>query len=178
MCCRGKRVSIHAPRAGRDPVDGLRPRIRLVSIHAPRAGRDHRSQDARDHAECFNPRAPCGARQCHFTVLPVVDGVSIHAPRAGRDRSSACLSKTSLRFNPRAPCGARPGLCPCGRHHRGFNPRAPCGARHAITLLLRRGKAFQSTRPVRGATASVSAVPHWMTVSIHAPRAGRDLLRV
>ena len=34
-------VSIHAPRAGRDPISSWRPDERVpVSIHAPRAGRD------------------------------------------------------------------------------------------------------------------------------------------
>ena len=35
---------------------------------------------------------------------------------------------------------------------------------------------FQSTRPVRGATAGVLQVPHIELISIHAPRAGRDLV--
>ena len=33
-------VSIHAPRAGRDPTLFSRPMTHRVSIHAPRAGRD------------------------------------------------------------------------------------------------------------------------------------------
>ncbi len=37
----GRRVSIHAPRVGRDPRWALHlPCIALVSIHAPRVGRD------------------------------------------------------------------------------------------------------------------------------------------
>ena len=34
---------------------------------------------------------------------------------------------------------------------------------------------FQSTRPVRGATSAPSRLPHQDHISIHAPRAGRDL---
>ena len=56
-----------------------------------------------------------------------------------------------------------------------FNPRAPCGARlplekHRLLFCL-----FQSTRPVRGATGSCGAYNHGNTISIHAPRAGRDI---
>ena len=37
--------------------------IEMVSIHAPRAGRDPGSTSAEQMRRCFNPRAPCGARQ-------------------------------------------------------------------------------------------------------------------
>ena len=37
---------------------------------------------------------------------------------------------------------------------------------------------FQSTRPVRGATRSISCIAQYGNVSIHAPRAGRDLIRL
>ena len=59
------------------------------------------------------------------------DYVSIHAPRAGRDFQKAIHLWTLFCFNPRAPCGAR--LSP------------------SITSL--ETCMFQSTRPVRGATA-------------------------
>ena len=58
-----RRVSIHAPRAGRDRGRDRRGRRNApVSIHAPRAGRD-----AERYWASLNP------------------DVSIHAPRAGRD---------------------------------------------------------------------------------------------
>ena len=101
-------VSIHAPRAGRDPekccnpehvpsfqstrpVRGATlilhadPRCIGVSIHAPRAGRDYGAISTAKPMQCFNPRAPCGARR-------IGDG----------------CSSTMWSFNPRAPCGARP----------------------------------------------------------------------
>ena len=101
------RISIHAPRAGRDtamsnivqgisqfqstrPVRGATQRGGLragggcISIHAPRAGRDGRAEGAEGRG-----------------------AISIHAPRAGRDdRFSASISNWRY-FNPRAPCGAR-----------------------------------------------------------------------
>ena len=78
-----------------------------VSIHAPRVGRDPRRATSMDHVRCFNPRAPCGARHAPIretvarmlfqstrpvwgaTLLDMHQGslcvVSIHAPRVGRD---------------------------------------------------------------------------------------------
>ena len=55
-----------------------------------------------------------------------------------------------------------------------FNPRAPRGAR--LTPFTR-GVAiriFQSTRPSRGATHMSSQTTHTVSISIHAPLAGRD----
>ena len=102
--------------------------------------------------------------------------VSIHAPRAGRDGLEKIDFNAVHGFNPRAPCGARPPVinnpgmvfafqstrpvrgatgraCIFSRLISGFNPRAPCGA-----------------RPQREA-AIIAA----RQVSIHAPRAGRDI---
>ena len=77
-----------------------------------------------------------------------------------------------------------------------FNPRAPCGARLRRNVPPVSDAAFQSTRPVRGATPSTTPplplLPFQSTrpvrgatitghepptpvgISIHAPRAGRD----
>ena len=126
-----------------------------VSIHAPRAGRD-------------------AGLTCGITgACPV----SIHAPRAGRDTAFDILINELGRFNPRAPCGARRALA---------DPHAVCvefqstrpvrGATIALGRLCHLEK-FQSTRPVRGATPFLLLQEYINTVSIHAPRAGRDLAR-
>ena len=79
-----------------------------------------------------------------------------------------------LCFNPRAPCGARrrgrvqSAACRC------FNPRAPCGARLDEMKAYQAAVEFQSTRPMRGATAKVIYAIIMCHVSIHAPHAGRD----
>ena len=124
--------------------------------------------------------------------------ISIHAPRAGRDNDWPCFARSKSYFNPRAPCGARLVLdLELFLILINFNPRAPCGAR----LALHDGKAypweisihapragrdkrlqeridevekFQSTRPVRGATAIDVRDLQDIRISIHAPRAGRD----
>ena len=64
----------------------------------------------------------------------IAEGISIHAPHAGRDSYCTQLSCIMMNFNPRAPCGARPLWIGSGT----------------------RSSLFQSTRPMRGATAKVN----------------------
>ena len=103
--------------------------LNKISIHAPRAGRDWPGPEDCSDRTYFNPRAPCGARRgsgsqgggsggfqstrpvrgattCHSEVILDID-ISIHAPRAGRDSGSAASVSSAGDFNPRAPCGAR-----------------------------------------------------------------------
>ena len=126
-----------------------------ISIHAPHAGRDPADGGVCLSARNFNPRAPCGARLVHGCFEPCFDefqstrpmrgatdgvggddhqiGISIHAPHAGRDPSGRWRWARPWNFNPRAPCGARP-------------------SRHRSPVMELQ---FQSTRPMRGATAKV-----------------------
>ena len=127
--------------------------------------------------ECFNPRAPCGARHSaclrrwaspEFQSTRPVRGatgagrvevveaeVSIHAPRAGRDARRRRGAEGVRRVSIHAP-----------RAGRDSTPRAT----RSWTSCE-----FQSTRPVRGATVRVQPSEVGREVSIHAPRAGRDL---
>ena len=150
---RRERVSIHAPRAGRDASAPCACRaLRCFNPRAPCGARLLYGSQSSD-LKSFNPRAPCGARQ-----FPLSEGsrggVSIHAPRAGRD------------FH----------LCDNTDFPISFNPRAPCGARHVGSSVGHQSFGFQSTRPVRGATTPGSIGAYSKAVSIHAPRAGRDTL--
>ena len=166
------RISIHAPRAGRD--EGERVCVQRRQHFNPRAPCGARPASARstlDLSSYFNPRAPCGARQ-HLPDGPVqLHGISIHAPRAGRDRRcGATMRLRSLYFNPRAPCGARPddflpeehaevfqstrpvrGATRYDLHRKGellhFNPRAPCGARRAPPGARSPGSHFNPRAP-------------------------------
>ena len=144
-------VSIHAPRAGRDFMSSRLRMSFAVSIHAPRAGRD-------DGCLCLcgqplvSIHAPRAGRDNRGMDFRAVLEVSIHAPRAGRDCVSVGISSES-------DC---------------FNPRAPCGARRVLRLSHSISRVFQSTRPVRGATPDFHSGRAPGSVSIHAPRAGRD----
>ena len=103
----------------------------------------------------FNPRAPRGARQNARDPVSLARGISIHAPREGRDRSSRQPTQRPQDFNPRAPRGAR---------------------RHSQTKNKTIHHLFQSTRPARGATKRDIKFVAGPTISIHAPREGRDSL--
>ena len=105
----GGKISIHAPRAGRDGervsvVNGTRYRFQStrpvrgatgqslevqavahISIHAPRAGRDPARFLRRMSLYIFQSTRPVrGATQAARNGEPAVR-ISIHAPRAGRD---------------------------------------------------------------------------------------------
>ena len=167
-----------------------------ISIHAPLAGRDtHRRSPAAGDGH-FNPRAPCGARQgaLHHSRAA---GISIHAPLAGRDvyirmretgrkafqstrplRGATGQDRTGvgggLYFNPRAPCGARPLSLRFALLHPEFQSTRPLrGATPAYTKR-ELAELFQSTRPLRGATVASIIFLTPLSISIHAPLAGRD----
>ena len=80
------------------------------------------------------------------SCIDVITWVSVHAPRA---KEEYLLSGS---FNPRAPRGARRAKRPVSVCFDCFNPRAPRGARPFLDVHH----------------------PNW-DVSIHAPRAGRDI---
>ena len=170
----------------------------LVSIHAPRAERDVIFHYNKLGYISFNPRAPGGARRewCDDTTEETL--VSIHAPRAERDVSVWMFQIMKLCFNPRAPGGARPTKyrpmivefavsihAPRAERDRhtliyidnitSFNPRAPGGARHLTNKNRMQDHLFQSTRPGRSATPDIQRNCKDKQVSIHAPRAERDI---
>jgi len=147
----------------------------LVSIHAPRAGRDPDGCGATLPCGGFQSTRPARGATCILSVPVNQIRVSIHAPRAGRDRSF-CTAPPSAgaRFNPRAPRGARRMPFNAADGCGGFNPRAPRGARPVQPYFRFYASGFQSTRPARGATLPYPPSRPSARVSIHAPRAGRD----
>ena len=100
--------------------------------------------------------------------------ISTHAPLAGRDPRPR-PRRGSTKISTHAPLA--------GRDRRGlhreednyyFNPRAPCGARLWPKIESATAKAFQPTRPLRGATRKKRTPRRWHVISTHAPLAGRD----
>ena len=192
-------ISIHAPLAGCD-IDDLIPyanNAKFQSTH-PSRGATRAIWIPHSWRKYFNPRAPCGARQRQHDallrqplisihapragrdILIEVDGktvvISIHAPHAGRDRKSyPCRMGGSTYFNPRAPCGARPTLLSNVTSFVTISIHAPHAGRDAetATVWVKYTK-FQSTRPMRGATAKRPIGSRIARISIHAPHAGRD----
>ena len=124
----------------------------------------------------FNPRAPYGARPARRRDVPLAGEISIHAPHTGRDRPETHAPTPMKQFQSTRPIrGATifsgslahfkdisihaphtgrdpaPGWRPPLRSY--FNPRAPYGARHVVAWRnTGEFAAFQSTRPIRGAT--------------------------
>ena len=125
----------------------------MISIHAPHAGRDPN----------------LSAVQIHSVAL-----FQSTRPMRGATISICTPASNNCDFNPRAPCGARLLLCGRSSFRSDFNPRAPCGARLITALIASTSSVFQSTRPMRGATAGRAGHPRPRRISIHAPHAGRD----
>ena len=81
-------------------------------------------------------------------------------------------------FNPRAPCGARPRGIEVPIVIERFQSTRPVRGATLLILFLALLPLFQSTRPVRGATISTISNALGVAISIHAPRAGRDVFPI
>ena len=203
----GGRVSIHAPRAGGDllgePVSAWGSGVR-VSIHAPRAGGDDAGREFFEPRR-VSIHAPRAGGDKNPPPLNTHQAVSIHAPRAGGDVSAMPVMPVAIAWFQSTPpvrgatCGAHVetthdrdpfqstppvrGATPAADTdtHRvpGFNPRPPCGGRLKRHVAAHANHEFQSTPPVRGATCRrYLCHAGGNQVSIHAPRAGGDCVRV
>ena len=100
--------------------------------------------------------------------------ISIHAPLAGCDLLSFYWF-IFLRISIHAPLAG----CDCAdvterSTHEYFNPRTPCGVRPVKVDEAVEEAKFQSTHPLRGATAVGRAAMEIGVISIHAPLAGCD----
>ena len=124
----------------------------------------------------FNPRPPCGGRPGCCPGLALPNQISIHAPHAGGDRNRRDKYKVTIHFNPRPPCGGRPVLLCTSllswcisihAPHAGGDPsshiqmlfesisiHAPRAGGDRLGMYTKTTPfLFQSTPPVRGATA-------------------------
>ena len=121
---------------------------------SPCTGSDPLSAAIQYKSMYFNPRSPCGERRDGRGHQRQRADISIHAPHAGSDRHGCRRCCDRSYFNPRSPCGERPSL-----------NRSP-------SSLV----SFQSTLPRRGATIPLPLDSTISKISIHAPRAGSDVL--
>ena len=106
----------------------------------------------------FNPRTPCGVRPDTFSNRVSHSPISIHAPLAGCDTSPVTRYLTISNFNPRTPCGVRQIILLFSSSTRYFNPRTPCGVRRSFLSISKVCEKFQSTHPLRGATAKMHKI--------------------
>ncbi len=151
--------------------------MRIRERFNPRApcGARRSTSERRTPHEYFNPRAPCGARLPTSSKRHKSPTFQPTRPLRGATLMRRMRRSRTRNFNPRAPCGARRSRLMTSLTTLDFNPRAPCGARPADQRETERGKIFQPTRPLRGATVShLAPVSLEREISTHAPLAGRD----
>ena len=131
-----QRISIHAPHAGCDiPIFRVAFLI-TISIHAPHAGCDGIFFSHGENNGNFNPRTPCGVRQC--ALFP--------------------KRLPTSNFNPRTPCGVRPVFINIQNKGIGISIHAPhAGCDRRTSQLCTHYGGFQSTHPMRGATQRSSS---------------------
>ena len=90
-----------------------------------------RSVQRQNNVRAFQSTHPLRGATFHFFATEYHPSISIHAPLAGCDRKTPARSLRWQNFNPRTPCGVRPPT-----------------VKDEIAALV-----FQSTHPLRGATA-------------------------
>ena len=88
------------------PYIGLINEVR-ISIHAPRMGRDKSFSTSCRGLPYFNPRAPYGARLLVATTAIHTKYFNPRAPYGARRLDEAVKAWGAYNFNPRAPYGAR-----------------------------------------------------------------------
>ena len=127
---------------------------RRISIHAPREGSDPLRLPLRPLLEYFNPRSPRGERRQQCLNMTVVDNISIHAPREGSDHTQVNWHMLPESISIHAPREGSdmPRLLPLPGSPI-FQSTLPArgATKVAITIIGIICK-FQSTLPARGAT--------------------------
>ena len=169
-----RRFQSTRPARGATVETHSRIQARPISIHAPREGRDSFLPRLPWYMDRFQSTRPARGATCLPTSAISGSEISIHAPREGRDYSMGTVLLTSA-ISIHAPREGRDeALGRIAVANADFNPRAPRGARHQNTVRPVFKVAFQSTRPARGATRHYGTAQEHGTISIHAPREGRD----
>ena len=183
--------------ARRDCVRSTLDRTR-ISIHAPRVGRDEFRGAARDFAGNFNPRAPCGARQHRthreihkkrFQSTRPVWGATFLASASRLTRLvfqstrpvwgatiTNWIFDTNARFQSTRPVWGATVLQHLQKVvHAYFNPRAPCGARRRHRDRKNGILRISIHAPRVGRDPLHFKIGVYNYISIHAPRVGRDM---
>ena len=170
------RVSIHAPRAGRDAdhLSQVQRHRTFQSTRPVRGATQRRTQNSRPNRfQSTRPVRGATGRRGSLMCLPVFQStrpvrgattarnelcgfriVSIHAPRAGRDDRLQMWNDATTAVSIHAPRAGRDCHAPDAPHRRAtvsiHAPRA--GRDHTMIGNELWCVEFQSTRPVRGAT--------------------------
>ena len=173
---KGSGISIHPPLAGRDPHKPCHSPNLDISIHPPLAGRDRGRLRSCAHGTIFQSTRPLRGGTARDFVLMQTDAFQSTRPLRGGTRSAkdwrdytrfqstrplrggtwatSRRTPSSSHFNPPAPCGAGRQILRGRGHGLYFNPPAPCGAGPGTMSRITIFRQFQSTRPLRGGTAT------------------------
>ncbi len=104
----------------------------------------------------FNPHSPCGER-LKETLLAIPGlTISIHTPHAGSDgyrKPGGNITQISI-HTPHAGSDIDKDCCATAKKN--FNPHSPCGERRFKMQNNENKIIFQSTLPMRGATAKIT----------------------
>ena len=127
-----------------------------ISIHAPRAGRDGGLRQNDGGGRGFQSTRPVRGATIAKNYAGLQEIFQSTRPVRGATITLLSPPPSMVHFNPRAPCGARLSELLQFIILINFNPRAPCGARRMTFFSVSaQSLVFQSTRPVRGATLMV-----------------------
>ena len=128
-----------------------------ISIHTPHAGSDffRTKHPVIILISIHTPHAGSDHDWCWCCWR--YNPISIHTPHAGSDGRDSKYIFFTDNFNPHSPCGERPRVyAPAWTAGGDFDPHSPCGERLRVKHTLRRK----------------------LTISIHTPHAGSDLISI
>ena len=127
----------------------------VISIHTPLAGSDQNLVTSVIAAAKFQSTLPL--RGATFAALAAFRQNQFQStlPLRGATWSVPCRPSSWCNFNPHSPCGERQKIPhrPLRLHY--FNPHSPCGERPMPAAGRSPRFLFQSTLPLRGATAEM-----------------------
>ena len=150
-----------------------------ISIHAPREGSDDFPQFFTPGSEEFQSTLPARGATVAFLFDDGVQlKISIHAPREGSDGQPAFDDSANRDFNPRSPRGERRARWPHRLGRSGdFNPRSPRGERRYMGIMCTWGQQDFNPRSPRGERLpEEDRIAAFVSISIHAPREGSDVM--
>ena len=152
------------PIRGATPLSASCGRRTPISIHAPHTGRDRGDLSRLSYQALFQSTRPIRGATISSGTTPSANLFQSTRPIRGATRIERKIAKLEPDFNPRAPYGARRAV---GQHllwRCQISIHAPHTGRDAIATQTVAANQFQSTRPIRGATALVS---RWGEVSVY-----------
>ena len=144
-----------------------------ISTHTPHAGRDVIYKRLR-FFKTISTHTPHAGRDSTETKWGQALKISTHTPHAGRDFADPSGHFPGSHFYSHAPCGARPGRQKFHPGITGFLLTRPMRGATASTTAINWHGQFLLTRPMRGATYAASYFSPSPSISTHTPHAGRD----